>query len=119
VKHQGCGGETAVMDSRPHGKGWIWRRRRCVKCSYAFTTFEITKKELKKIMEAQEKLDELDGPNWAVIAFRGVISTGISYSEAAELVKQLVQHPGNGGMTIVSADAAERFQAAKAKKVNG
>ncbi|HEV7700909.1 MAG TPA: hypothetical protein VGO43_11815 [Pyrinomonadaceae bacterium] len=113
MKHPVCGGETAVINSRPQGEGRIWRRRRCVECRDTYTTFEITKKELDRLMEAEEKLNELDGPNWAVIAFRGVVKTEISYSEAADLMKRLQLHPGNGGLAIVSVDAAARLHGRK------
>src|SRR4051794_15168344 len=96
--------------------GRIRRLRDCFECRLRFTTIEITQEELTRLMEAEEKLNELDGPNWAVISFRGVINTEISYSKAADLVKQLLEQPGNGGLAIVSAEAAARLKPVKGDK---
>ena len=37
-----CGSSTEVTDSRRQGrKGYVWRRRGCVKCGIKFSTIEV------------------------------------------------------------------------------
>lgn len=51
-----CGGNTEVRDSRPK-VDTIYRRRRCVKCNYRFSTVEVeaerhtTKKKVDTALE--------------------------------------------------------------------
>lgn len=36
-----CGTKTLVIDSREQENGSIWRKRRCPKCGFIFTTIEV------------------------------------------------------------------------------
>lgn len=43
-----CGGKTRTYDTRPKSGNTNWRRKRCEKCDYRFTTIELTAAELAK-----------------------------------------------------------------------
>ena len=41
IKCPQCGGDTTVYDKRDRqGSAYTWRRRRCLKCGWRFTTHE-------------------------------------------------------------------------------
>ena len=53
-------------------------------------------------------LNELEQPIWAVISFDKIEATGLSYSEAADLLSDL-RKQGVYGLALVTADAASRY----------
>ena len=55
-----------------------------------------------------EAVNELEQPIWAVISFDKVEATGLSYSEAADLLSSL-RTQGVYGLALVTADAASRY----------
>jgi orotate phosphoribosyltransferase-like protein len=57
--------------------------------------------------DKQQKPHELDGPNWAVVNFDGVIETGVTYRRAVEVVRNLGD---KADLAIVTAAAAERME---------
>jgi transcriptional regulator NrdR family protein len=46
-----CGADSEVYDSRPSGKGFIRRGRKCLKCGQRWTTAEISEPD-REIVEA-------------------------------------------------------------------
>ena len=54
-------------------------------------------------------MGELDEPRWAVISERGREATGITYAEAARLVRELAAQKLSGVCVVTAAAAARRL----------
>jgi hypothetical protein len=61
-------------------------------------------------MELEKQESMLDEPVWCVIGFDQIKGFNLIYSDAEELLKQLEATTKDKGLTIVTGDAAKRFQ---------
>ena len=52
-----CGNSTNVIDSRKNKFGAIWRKRKCSKCGYTFSSIEVE----ECMFDDYELLDEIRG----------------------------------------------------------
>ena len=111
MKHAGCRSPKArVMDSRAQN-GRVWRRRMCFKCKLRFTTWEIVEEDFELFMQAEQRKNELDAPQWAVISHDHVKATGLTYAEAADMMKKMEGLKGSG-LCVVTAAVAGRISGA-------
>lgn len=78
-----------------------------------WTTYEITQREYRKFMEHEKQESMLDEPVWCVIGFDEIKGFNLIYSDAEKLLDRLEATTADKGLTIVTGDAAKRFQQRK------
>lgn len=66
-------------------------------------------------MEHEKQESMLDEPVWCVIGFDEIKGFNLIYSDAEKLLEQLEATSSDKGLTIVTGDAAKRFQRMKVK----
>ena len=59
MKCPDCSGKTGVIESRDV-QGRYRRRRACNECRWRFTTYEVTKGELEKLLHAERVLSKVE-----------------------------------------------------------
>lgn len=65
-----CGSKTVVIDSRVRPHGAIWRKRKCTKCGYSFSTLEIE----ESMFNDFELLDEIRNLKKQVTELKGKLA---------------------------------------------
>lgn len=74
IKCSECGGESSVKDSRPV-QSTIRRRRRCDKCGFCWTTFEVDRDSILKLREASKLFSELEAHRQRMADFANLASS--------------------------------------------
>lgn len=51
--------QIVVIDSRPHQKNIVYRRRKCLSCDYRFSTIEIEKADYESLVNRANNVEKL------------------------------------------------------------
>lgn len=94
-----CGGQTAVVNSRPQKRNnQVWRRRKCLRCAALITTIEVADYSTNLLVETSSGFKPFLADKLYTEVLLAVEHRKNCYSEARELtntiIKQLLSETG-------------------------